>query len=132
MALMKNAALDAALTREIYRQPALIPASPWLNATSPPPPKLSVGIWRKSVHVTWKSAGGEPARGWVLQSRAQGNWNTQILPANCTDVYLDNANPDAISMRAVSRVGNLSEPAIWTPKKYAPAEIPHGAQRMQK
>ena len=122
MALMKNAALDTALAQEAYRQPALIPASPWLNATSPPPPKLSVGVWKKSVHVEWKNAGGEPARWWVLQSRAQGNWNTQILPAGRTDAYLDTAGAEAVSLRAVSRTGNLSVPALWTPKKNSPPD----------
>lgn len=130
MALMKNAALDAALANEIYRQPALVPASPWLHPALPPPPRLSVRIWKKSVHVAWNSAGGEETRLWVLQSRAAGNWTTQILPAHCAEVYLDNSNPEAISLRAVDRVGNLSEPAIWTPEKPPPADIPRRAVRM--
>jgi uncharacterized lipoprotein YddW (UPF0748 family) len=132
MALMKNPALDAALARDSYRQPALIPASPWLNATSPPPPKLSVTVWGKSTHAQWQNGIGRPASCWLLQSRTNGIWTTQILPASRMDSYLDNFMPDAISVRAVDRVENLSEPAIWTLKKYAPAEIPHGAQRMQK
>ena len=52
------------------------------------------------------------------------NWTTQILPAHCAEVYLDNSNPEAISLRAVDRVGNLSEPAIWTPEKPPPADSP--------
>ena len=113
MALMRNSALAAALAKEIYQQPALVPACPWLNATSPPPPKISVSVWKKSFHVSWKNSGGEPARGWVLQTRENGNWSTQIFPASRTDVYLDNANPDAIAIRAVGRTGNLSEAAVW-------------------
>jgi uncharacterized lipoprotein YddW (UPF0748 family) len=116
MALMKNAALDNALAGEVYRQPALIPASPWLNATSPPPPKLSVSIWKKYVHVEWKNAGGEPARWWVLQICENKNWSTQIFSAARSDVYLDNASPDAIAIRAANRVENLSEPAVWIRK----------------
>ena len=131
MALMKNAALDAALTREIYRQPALIPASPWLNATSPPPPKLSVTVGGKSTRVQWRNAAGKPASGWVLQSRTNGLWTTQILPAGRMDAYLDKVTPDAVSVRAVDRVENLSEPALWTPKKYSAPEAPHGAARMK-
>ncbi|MEY4918237.1 MAG: hypothetical protein RL616_2150, partial [Verrucomicrobiota bacterium] len=41
MALMKKPALDEALLMEAYRSPALIPASPWLDATPPAPPKLT-------------------------------------------------------------------------------------------
>ena len=131
MALMKNAALDAALTREIYRQPALIPASPWLNATSPPPPKLSVTVWGKSTRVQWQNATGKPASAWVLQTRTNGLWTTQILPASRMDAYLDKVTPDAVSVRAVDRVENLSEPALWTPKKYSAPEAPHGAKNLK-
>src|ERR1017187_2486863 len=131
MALMKNAALDAALTREIYRQPALIPASPWLNATSPPPPKLSVTVGGKSTRAQCWNQAGKPARGWVLQPRTNGLWTTQILPAIRMDSYLDQVTPDAVSVRAVDRVESLSEPALWTPKKYSAPEAPHGAARMK-
>ena len=117
MALMKNSALDAALARDTYRQPALIPASPWLNSTSPPPPKLSANLWKKSLHVQWKNSSGEPARWWVLQYRTNENWNTQIFPAGRVDAYLDNASPDAVAVRAVGRTGNLSEAVVWMPKK---------------
>lgn len=113
MELMKNSGFDAALTKEVYRQPALIPACPWLNSTSPPPPKLSVNPWRKTLHAEWKNGAGEPANWWVLQGRENGNWITQIFPAGRTDIYLDNTNFDALAVRAVGRTGNLSEPAVW-------------------
>ena len=112
-ALMKNAALDNALMSEIYQQPALIPASPWLNATSPPPPKLTVSAGKKSAHLEWKNSPGEPARWWVVQSRENGNWTTQIFPASRLDCYLDQSSPEAVCVRAVSRVGNLSDAARW-------------------
>lgn len=117
MALMKNSALDAALLAQVYQQPALIPASPWLSATSPPLPKLTVDAGRKSLHVQWRAGSGEKPAGWVLQTRANGNWATQILPADSKDAYIDNAIPDAVALRAVGRTGNLSEPASWRSQK---------------
>jgi uncharacterized lipoprotein YddW (UPF0748 family) len=116
-ALMKNSNLDNALLRDVYQQPALIPASPWKNSTSPPPPKVSASIWRKSLHVQWQNNKGEPARWWLLQSRENGNWRTEIYPASRTDVYLENANPDAVTLRAVGRTGNLSAPSVWVAKE---------------
>ena len=116
MALMKNPALDNALAQQVYRQPALVPASPWLEAASLPPPKIFVGAWKKSLHLSWKNSGLEPVRWWVLQVRENGNWSTQILPASRTDAYLDNVSPEAIVVRAVSRAENLGEPAVWTRK----------------
>ena len=130
-ALMKNSALDTALARDVYRQPALIPASPWLDSTAPAPPKLSVAVWKKTAHVQWQNA-GQPVGGWVLQSRANGIWTTQILPAGRTDAYLDNGAPDAVAVRAVNRVENLSGPAVWTPRKYFTPDTTKGAERMKK
>jgi len=116
MALMKNSALDNALAQQVYRQPALVPASPWLEAASLPAPKIFVGAWKKSLHLSWKNSGPEPVRWWILQVRENGNWSTQILPASRTDAYLDNGSPDAIAVRAVSRAENLGEPAVWMRK----------------
>ncbi len=132
MALMKNTALDAALTQEAYRQPALIPASPWLDATLPAPPKLSVTIGAKSAHVQWQRSAGKPASDWVVQTRTNGSWATQIFPAARTDCYVDNVTPEVVAVRAVDRVENLSEPAIWTPKKFSPPDTSRGAERMKK
>jgi uncharacterized lipoprotein YddW (UPF0748 family) len=131
MALMKNTALDNLLLRDVYREPALIPASPWLDATPPAPPKLSVDTWGKSTHVQWQSAPGKFANWWLWQTRAKGVWSTQIFPAGKTDLYLDGASPDAVAIRAVDRVGNLSEPTLWTPKKYSAPVVPRGATQMK-
>jgi uncharacterized lipoprotein YddW (UPF0748 family) len=124
-ALMKNSALDALLARGTYQQPALIPASPWLNAALPAPPKLSVSTWGNSIHAQWQ-APGKPASWWVCQIRANGVWTTRILPGCRADFQADTAPPDALALRAVDRVGNLSEPVVWTPKKYSTPDTTRG------
>jgi uncharacterized lipoprotein YddW (UPF0748 family) len=117
-ALMNNAALDAALRRDSYQQPALIPASPWLDSTPPEKPKLTVLIEKNfRLEMRWETSGGEPVRLWVLQFRTDGIWMTEILPANETNRLLENLAPDAISIRAVDRTGKLSEPAVWRASK---------------
>jgi len=130
-ALMKNSALDLALDRNVYKEPALIPASPWLDATSPPPPKLSVDVWGQSTHAQWQSGVGKSATWWVWQTRANGVWTTQIFPAARTDAYLENASPNAVAIRSVDRVGNLSEPVVWTPKKYSTPVINRGLKTLK-
>ena len=95
-----------------YAQPALAPAATWLSAPAVGMPKLTVTAANHSAHLRWENE-GEPARGWLLQFRANGNWTTQIFPASRPDIYLDGVSPDAVSLRAVDRLGNLSEPAVW-------------------
>jgi uncharacterized lipoprotein YddW (UPF0748 family) len=120
------------VVRAQYAQPALIPASPWLAATPPPPPKLVVDRLGKTAHVQWQPAAGQPAGWWVLQTRAGGVWTTQILPGGRMEAYLDNLVPDAVAIRAVDRLGNLSAPEIWTPVKYSPPPVKGGMPRAPK
>jgi uncharacterized lipoprotein YddW (UPF0748 family) len=134
-ALMKNAALDTVLLRDVYREPALIPACPWLDATPPGMPKLVVNATSKTTHGQWQPAPGKPVNWWVWQARGNNLWTTRIFPGGRTDFYLDGASPDAVCLHAVDRVGNLSEPAIWTPgmvtpRKYSTPVISHGAEKM--
>jgi uncharacterized lipoprotein YddW (UPF0748 family) len=123
MALMRNAALDTALMQQAYQQPALIPACPWLDATPPAAPKLSVSKTAKSVRIQWQNTATEQLANWLVQTRANGEWSTQIFPAGRLDFSLDKSAPEIISVRAVDRVGNLSAPAIWPPKN-SPAVKP--------
>jgi uncharacterized lipoprotein YddW (UPF0748 family) len=128
-ALMNNNALDSLLSRACYQQPALIPACPWLETNPPAPPKLTVTAWGKTEHAQWQCAAGTAVGWWVLQIHAHGVWANQILPGNRGDSYLDELEPDAISVRAVDRVGSLSEPAIWTPRKYPVSVMNRGGER---
>jgi len=61
-----------------------------------------------------------------------GNWTTQIFPGGQADYYFNAGVPEAISLRAVDRLGNLSEPTVWTPRKLSPPDTAHGAERMKK
>jgi len=99
------------LIRTQYVQSAIVPASPWLGATPPAQPKLSVGESRASLRFQWESSGGEPAWLWVLQYRIGGVWTTEILPAHQTSQTFFDARPELVTVRAVDRVGNMSSAA---------------------
>jgi uncharacterized lipoprotein YddW (UPF0748 family) len=111
---LRNLADNSALAdsvRTAYAQPALVPASPWLDSIPPDKPKLTIGESRAGLRFQWNTSGGEPAWLWVLQFRTNEVWTAEILPANETTRTFFNSEPDAISISAVDRVGNESEPA---------------------
>jgi uncharacterized lipoprotein YddW (UPF0748 family) len=110
--VLENRALNDAV-RTAYAQTALVPATPWIPAPALLKPKLSVDAATHSAHVRWKNPGNEPVRSWVLQSRVDMAWTTEIFPGNVTDFYLDNAVPDAVAVRGADSLGNLSAPEIW-------------------
>ena len=109
--LVKNIALAEAFQRDINAQSALVPASPWLDSIPPDKPKLTIGESHASLRFQWETSGGEPAWLWVLQFRTNGVWTTEILPANEMTRTFFTSEPDVVSISAVDRVGNESEPA---------------------
>jgi len=131
LSVLNNRALADAV-RVRYLQPVLVPATPWIAASPVLTPKLSVVAGGSSAHVHWDNSAGEPARNWLFQSRTNGVWTTHIFPGGQADFYFNTTIPDAISLRAVDRLGNLSEPAIWTPKMYLPPDPTRGAMKLKK
>jgi uncharacterized lipoprotein YddW (UPF0748 family) len=123
----ENPALAAAV-RAQYAQTALVPASPWLAALPPDKPQLVVTTnSRSSVSLRWETSGDKPAWLWVLQFQTNQVWTTKILPADSTTWTFDNSKPEAVSIRAVDRVGNLSSPAALVLTKVAPpVRVPRG------
>jgi uncharacterized lipoprotein YddW (UPF0748 family) len=131
-ALMKNSALDGLLTQEVYRQPALIPASPWLDAAAPAKPNFYQTESRAGLRFQWENSGAKTARWWLFQFLTNNVWTTQILPAGEIAHTFYHEKPEAISLRAVDRLGNLSEPTIWPPRKNLPADTVKGGQKMKQ
>lgn len=110
-ALSRNGALDATLERETYAQPALVPATPWLEKTSPPKPMLYLRTESKAVGLNWTAVDSQIPSVWVLQTRKQGQWTTQILPGATRSMSLP-GSPEAIALTFINRYGNASVPAV--------------------
>jgi uncharacterized lipoprotein YddW (UPF0748 family) len=107
--LTDNRTLNDVIRAE-YFQPALVPASPWLDSTPPDKPNLMATTEKDSgANASWQ-VGGEPAWKWILQFQINNAWTTEILSASQTNRVFESASPDFISIRAMDRVGNLSAP----------------------
>ena len=105
----------AALARS-FPAPALVPASPWLGGLPAGKPLLTVRKTGREISVAWQPAGGEPVWQWFLQEKVGDAWRAEILPAAQTSrLFLAGgvaALPQAVAVTAVTRVGNLSPPAV--------------------
>lgn len=108
--LMKNVKLGRRLKAEFYREPALPPAFTWLDSTPPPRPKLE-WVTSDTRRARWQTGPGEAPWLWVLQTRRNGKWTTQTFPKTVTQHTMSGNVPEAIALRAMDRLGNLSPPA---------------------
>jgi uncharacterized lipoprotein YddW (UPF0748 family) len=99
------------LIAERYATPALVPASPWLDANPPAKPEasLTTNPSTGAKTLTWKPADEADVFRWAVYTRKDGQWSTQIYPASKRTLLLGAAAPDAIEIAAVDRTGNESE-----------------------
>ena len=113
-ALMRSTALDDALRREVYQQPALVPAAPWLGGSAPGKPRLTLpkAVSGSQAKVSWAPTGSGKPWLWLVQSRTGEHWSNRVLPAAATSLNWDGAMPDVVAVSAVSRTGVLSSPAV--------------------
>ena len=110
-ALVRNGQLCAALERGPYAEPALIPATPWLERNMPSKPTLYLGTENGSLALNWNPGEAATPRVWVLQTRKQAQWTTRVLPGSARSATLARS-PEAIALTCVDRYGNASAPAI--------------------
>jgi uncharacterized lipoprotein YddW (UPF0748 family) len=110
--LMRNDALDEALVREVYSQPALMPAATWLGARRPGKPTLFISDNQNfyKAAISWTPGSTINPWLWLVQTRTGNQWMTEIFPGSrksrmCGDT-------EVIAVSAVDRYGNTSQPAI--------------------
>jgi uncharacterized lipoprotein YddW (UPF0748 family) len=112
--LMQNHALDEALERRLYAEPALVPAMPWLRRATPEKPKLGFSHIDKGRRLAfdWTPVGLQKPWLWMLQTRTHSEWTTQIFPATRTSQSWGASPPEYVALTAVDRTGNTSRPAV--------------------
>ena len=97
---------------ELYAEPALVPASPWLDSIVPAAPllRLATDTSTGAAAVQFQPGGKEPVRQWVLQTRSQGVWQTVLLPGTDRTYILKDPAAEFVCVTAVDRAGNLGAP----------------------
>jgi uncharacterized lipoprotein YddW (UPF0748 family) len=108
-ALMGNPDGLAAELGRMYREPAVVPASPWLGAAPPPAPRLSV---RQNGAGAVLEISTPQAQPWLLavRTRSGEGWTTEVVPGHTRSLQLPRF-PDEVVVTAFDRLGAESEPA---------------------
>jgi hypothetical protein len=96
-----------------YAQPALVPASPWLD--EPLPPALAAPrLLREGPHVRITAAsvsagkgGAAPPARWAVWRRTAGRWRFAVHATR--EALVDPAGADALVVSAVGRTGRVGE-----------------------
>jgi uncharacterized lipoprotein YddW (UPF0748 family) len=129
IALMQNReGIADRLKANTYPQPALVPASPWLDDDAPRKPVVQIANAATGQAVArWRSGGGEAVKRWAVHTLRGSTWSVQILPAETTELALPLEGGEsirAIAVAAVDRLGNESERVVV--ERRLPAILPPG------
>jgi len=103
------------LRREAYGQPALAPASTWLDGEAPSNPSLSIQDGSGSrLKLSWSARYREAVWLWLLRTRVKGEWSTEVLPRRQGSYVLAlRSKPEVVTLSAVDRCGNVSQAAAF-------------------
>jgi uncharacterized lipoprotein YddW (UPF0748 family) len=96
----------------VYKEPALVPESPWLGEETPAKPEVSAKKNSQGVAINLKSGNGKPPWLWVVRARSGDQWTTKIVPGRETRKLLNaegNAAPEEVAVSAVTRLGREGE-----------------------
>jgi uncharacterized lipoprotein YddW (UPF0748 family) len=102
--LQDRGGLATALQKGLYAEPALVPASPWLDWRFPERPRLKVDGENR---IKWETAHLEKVALWVLQTKEGDTWHTSIIPGDQRSRPLT-GSPEIICIREIDRCGVAS------------------------
>jgi hypothetical protein len=98
----------------LYAEPALVPQSPWLGNEMPPKPTATARRTSGGVSVEMRLPGEKSPWQWVVQTRANGDWKTAIVPGRNRRHVLrlaDGEEVGSVFVSAVTRLGRVGRPA---------------------
>ncbi len=106
--LQNRGSLASTLKSDLYSEPALVPASPWLERGTPGEPRLA---FRGQDRFTWSATGKADPWLWVLQAKSGADWTTTILPGDARTQTFAHL-PDSLALTAVDRCGVAGHPVV--------------------
>lgn len=111
--LTKNPNMLSSLKEGPYKEKALVPKSPWLNANPLLQPTLLLTNEKNLVFAKWLHKQPDQVAHWILYTRYGDIWNTEIVDASITSWELPIQREGKmlydVAVRAIDRLGNESE-----------------------
>ncbi|WP_345258155.1 glycoside hydrolase family 10 protein [Flaviaesturariibacter amylovorans] len=114
--VFKSPNMANALLAGPYKRPALVPASPWLDAKAPAAPELRATVQGDSLRAEWTHREAGDVFRWVLYTQYGNSWSYRILDAQerttmvPSTITVNKAGQRLarIALSAVDRSGNES------------------------
>ncbi|WP_208293690.1 glycoside hydrolase family 10 protein [Gelidibacter sediminis] len=114
--LLNDRKLAKALLDGPYKKQALVPASPWLNATPPATPQVDTKMDGHTLTISWNHTATEGISNWVVFYKYGETWDYIILDKTKDSITLalfsggleDRESLTAIGVTAVDKTGNQS------------------------
>lgn len=103
--------LPELFAEQVYREPALVPTTPWLQNQQPRRPSVSLETFMGRRVLTMQ-ARDEHNRQWVIRKKNGDNWEIHTIPGWKQHYILTDEEPEIIVVNAVSRTGQTSPNAV--------------------
>jgi uncharacterized lipoprotein YddW (UPF0748 family) len=100
--------LASALAAQSYTERAVMPASPWLDATPPTAPMVT----QSASTLTFLPTGTETVRWWIVQARANNQWSVRTQ-FGTNNTFALTVGTDYVRVYAGDAAMNLSAPTDW-------------------
>lgn len=113
--LTRNPRVPEGLLNGPYKNPAIIPSSPWLSTAIPAAPKVTERQSKNQVSLEWSHPNEDTIFNWVVYTKYGDRWEYQVLPRQEKRIELLSQKEDnglrlnGIKVVAVDRYGNMSK-----------------------
>ena len=111
--------INDALKSGVYAEPALIPATPWIDGIPPEQPVVTVTKVDKTgdIKVEFKAQGVKPVFLWVAAVKNGSTWKSVVIPGSVKSYLFSGSNAGvtldaSVAVSAVDRLGNESKRTV--------------------
>jgi len=107
--------ISTTLAKSAYSEPALVPPMPWIGKREVARPSVEVTAEGRNLRLRWRKGDTHTSQ-LAVMGRFGNRWHMlRVLPASVGSALIPSGSkgmPDAVSISATDRLGNLSGPVV--------------------